>query len=292
MMKIFLLFIVSLCVLPAGMLGQNLVKNPGFEDVNSFRLTDRQLWLGEFFARDWYNFSSTSTNEMYIHVDNPDPRFRYPSCFNDTRKPHGGKAYAAFVPYAFSSNFPVEILQCRFDQPLERDSTYKLRFYMRKNDFAGMCLRWLELKFSSERLFMPLPQAGNPGNYEETILKHRITADLVLDIDTANKDTGWVCITRNFKAKGGELFMAFGIFYSKNISMSKRKKYGKILFNYDKLFKFSRNDTKDPLYYPRANFLYDVRVKYAYNPVFARYNIDDVSVEKISPSSPEAVTKH
>lgn len=199
MFKRFLYFL--LICFPFSLFGQqNLVPNPSFEVYitcpnNIGQIEYSTLWFQPTAGTpDYYN--NCTTYPLGVPIN-----------YAGYQNAHSGNAYAGFAAFllAYDTTFPFpnyrEYVEIKLDSQLQAGEKYFVSFYLSLSDSVNYATDAIGAFFSLDTVkndtgcFLPLsPQIENmPGNY------------------IVNK-SGWIKISGNFTAQGGEHFLTIGNF--------------------------------------------------------------------------------
>lgn len=187
------LILPLLAILSLTTLGQNLVKNPGFEEKSGCPVRSGQIYL----ANEWFSPNNGSPD----YFNDCSPSLEYGTEFNKKggRLPHSGHGYAGLQFYNMNRNEYYEYLETGLDSALTEGALYCIKAWVSLgnvpyafNEF-GAVVSVEELKtVQPVKLKIPHTVLGN-GHY--------LT------------DKGkWMCIQGIYKARGGERFITVGQF--------------------------------------------------------------------------------
>ena len=188
---------ISLLLLPLGLLAQNLVPNPGFEQKTGCPDKPGQINL----ANSW--FSPTPGTPDYFN--DCSPGLDYGTEFNKKggQIPHGGHGYAGLQFYLMNRNEFYEYIETLLDTTLTAGQLYCIQAYVSLGQVTyafnrmGALLSASEIKAQTiQNLKLPFTKLDN-GKYL---------------VDTE----GWMCIHGLYRAKGGERFLTLGGFSPKD----------------------------------------------------------------------------
>jgi flagellar motor protein MotB len=228
--------------------GTNLIPNPSFEQTRACPKEADYIggvvsWnLFPNFSADYFHrcanvyqtpaYQARFPMEIIVNFSVPRNIFGY-------QEAHTGDAYAGI-------SFCNEALSVKLLRPLEKDSLYKVEFFVNLSDSSNVGTRYFGMYFSESSIraetdfrmqisgFMldEPPQIANPRERYLT--------------DTAN----WVPVSGFYKAKGGEEYIALGGFYPYSDTLVS------ILHSHRALKQFYRSTEKHLGYY----FIDDVSV--------------------------------
>jgi len=251
--------------------GQNLVKNPSFED---FVNPSEDI----YFAKDWivpnegtidYYSEKCSQTPKYISFTN--------MCYstNNTwigyNQPLDGIAYIGFL--LFGWNGGMEHYTGVLVKPLIKDSTYDISFYIK----YGGDLFWIY----SKKIEILLTNDQIKSNYNTYLpnfgLINNLKATITMDIQEAYKTRDWIRCSAKYKARGGEKFITFGLFNQQDNSklVKLTNEYNKKSNDYEWQINFVNNHDIFPI---APNINCKQHKKNRDNTVYAYYFLDAVSV--------------
>lgn len=197
---------------------QNIVPNPSFEDG--------MVPMGYGAAKGiigWGDFSGNSSDYFNGSASGISMRFRISNCgVPDNEMGHQqARTGNAYVGLAYSN----EIIQCKLNQELIKDSIYDLEFFANLADSSNYAIWRLGAYFSTDPI-----TSKNDFDYSQVYLaKPQILND---SLNYINDTVNWIKISGFYKAKGSEKFLSIGCFsrfdYDKKIlypSKSPRRYY-------------------------------------------------------------------
>lgn len=192
--------LTSLCILfTCGIIGQNLVPNPGFEE---FRKCPRKVsQLNR--AKDW-DSPTKGTPDYFCSCANQsgkDSDVGIPRNAMGNMPAHGGSAYVGIIAYSNNDNVSErEYLQVKLSHPLQADSVYCISFYAALAQHCDYAIDALGAYLSPTPLLDKrwVLLAANPQveNATKNILMGR----------------QWNCIKGTYTARGGEQYLIIGDF--------------------------------------------------------------------------------
>jgi len=186
-------FLYLLLWIPCTLAGQNLVKNPEFEQHTSCPDRPGQINLALY----WYS-PSTATPDYFNDCS---PGIDYGTEFNKKggQLPHSGHAYAGMQFYYLNHNEYYEYIQTALDTALTPGQLYCISLFTSMGT-ARYALKHLDAvlsvtevkNHSAGRMILPCTELGN--------------GQMLTDQDQ------WMCLHGIYKAKGGERFLTLGCF--------------------------------------------------------------------------------
>ncbi len=204
--------------------GQNLVKNPSFEDFVSC-----PMQLGSF-NTDVLNWS-TPTEGSSDYFNGCSKVMGTPKNFNGSQPADFGVGYAGL--YLYAPNDYREYLQAELTEPLVKGKKYRVSFYVSLAERSDFAIKEFGIVFSKEKMQYDgkkelsakkrYSKKGNLFNYTE------------IGYSNFYADThDWVLVYTQFEARGNERFMTIGNFKSNQRT---------------RLFKIKRNAKQGAYYY-------------------------------------------
>ncbi|MDR1667815.1 MAG: OmpA family protein [Bacteroidales bacterium] len=191
--------------------GTNLVPNPSFEQTRA--CPKEADYIGGVVSWNLFpNFSADYFHRCANRYQTPDYQSRFPLetivNFSVPRNIFGYQEARTGDAYAGIS-FCNEALSVKLLRPLDKDSLYKVEFFVNLSDSSNVGTRYFGMYFSENSIRVETdfrmqisgfildepPQIANPRERYLT--------------DTAN----WVPVSGFYKAKGGEQYIAVGGFY-------------------------------------------------------------------------------
>ncbi len=280
-MKTLQAFVLFIQFLPHLIIGQNLIVNPDFRKTSDeiFDLIDNLDGLKGFGTVDFYH----SSNEKFFPWNVPPYNwlgFAHPLC---------GEGYGGFILYNYRGPIgniraSFEHIQFFFKEPLIKDSTYQICFYIKLANRQYFSKK-LGIFFSADSNFVTCSNArmGRHIDYINCFDSSKKAHIEINDILLLS-DTSWTKISANYTALGGEKYMTIGVFWQENRKISKayfkcKKRTSNYLINtyrqnrLAKIFKQELLDKNPYIMPPTTQWGLDNKEKGAY------YFIDCVSVE-------------
>ncbi|MCK5442154.1 MAG: OmpA family protein [Maribacter sp.] len=197
--------------------GQNLVKNPSFEEFNKCpeglgnMTEDATSWsVSTYGTTDYFNECS---DEMGV-----------PNNFSGEQTAQFGKGYAGL--YMMAPNDYREYLQAELIQPLVKGERYSVSFYISLAEKSMFAVQDIGVLFSEKKMNEPTrkhltkPKGKDSFNHLE-ISKSNYFAD----------KSEWMLVTSEIVARGTETFLTIGNFRN-NMASSLKKMKGKKLAAY------------------------------------------------------------
>ena len=205
----FLLLII-LC-LPALLWSQNLIPNPGFEEVTgcpgpSISLTNTAYW-----------------HRIPNHFGTPD-QFYGDCAYNGIenlmapgQRPKEGVGYVG--QFCYGDNLR-EYISVRLNEPMQKDSVYDIRFFVLPATGYGTAINSYGVHFSAHEVF-----GSNPSSLAFISMAEYIGIDSTCILaDT----TRWTEVNGLYKAHGGEQYATFGNFRSDQATLHHQIKQNSI----------------------------------------------------------------
>lgn len=262
-----LLIIINSFFFYCACFGQNLVKNPDFENFN---ICPQQTDYKEFPAKDWVkphigtsDYYNGCSSNIYHSVPKNDLGY-YPA--------HSGVAYSAIIP--ISPDGYMEHLQGQLKDTLRKGVVYNVSFWVRVADSASYYFTWKIGANLSKHPILTNEQHFNANRYQD-LMAPAFIPHIEREKRKFITDTNWVKIEGEYIAKGGEKYITIGCFYDDCPELLEQiKKY------YEKR-KSKGKETKIP-FYKKYWLLKNENVDITRNKrlkEYPYYFIDDVSVE-------------
>lgn len=200
------------CVL---VMGQNLVKNPSFEEY-----IECPKSMGNFDEDVRYWSSPTGGSTDYFNTCST--IMGAPKNFNGSQVADFGEGYVGLYMHA-PDNYR-EYIQAELKTTLIKGEKYTVSFYISWADESDMAIRDFGVLFSEKKLQLPTKKVlSGQQRY-----KIKDNAYHMIDIESAtfynDKDT-WTLVSTEMEAKGTENFLILGNY--KNNAATRRHKIGK-----------------------------------------------------------------
>jgi len=179
------------------MIGQNRIKNPGFEERSGCPDKSGQISLANF----W--FSPNNGSPDYFNDCSPSLEFGTEFNVKGGRLPHSGHGYAGLQFYNMNHNEYFECLETVLDSTLTANQLYCIKAYVSlgKTNYA---FNEFDAVLSVAELKTTAP------------VKLKIPHTVLSNGKTLTDNENWMCIQGLYKAKGGERYLTVGLF-SENI---------------------------------------------------------------------------
>lgn len=177
---------VAFFLLPHLAFTQNLIPNPGFEEVETCPDDLRQLNK----ARFWQE-ANAGTPELFHDCG-----------FNTDTRPYEGEGMAGIILLCDYDN-GVEYLQIKLADSLKENQRYCFSYYIKIDEKTPIAIDQVGAFFSKERLYSP--------NWSPFRKFPQVKTEKILGAETKT----WQKVEGVFRAKGGEQFMTFGNFYAR-----------------------------------------------------------------------------
>jgi len=198
-----LLFVVTLILLGlASAFGQNLVKNPGFEDHTA--CPDEYGSFQEDVS-SWYKPTNGSTDYFNLCGD----KLSTGKNFIGNQKTYEGNAYAGF--YAYGPNGYREYIGGELTEKLEKGKKYKFSFRVSLAEKSQFAISELSILFSSEPI-----ELDTKTNISFNMLQRRRLKNYVSVTNHAyfSNKQDWMEVSGEYIANGTEQYIVLGNFKS------------------------------------------------------------------------------
>jgi gliding motility-associated-like protein len=195
MKKIVLFFAYVLLLFSAN--GQNLVRNPGMDSINNC-----PAFLGDIGACQYW-FNPTQNSPDYFHLCQPGLA---PNNFLGWQTPRSDSGYLGFAAFLYYQLNAREYVSGSLTSPLEAGRKYCFTYYISLADSSNAAISNVGIYFSQNDPSILLDTLGGPNlGY--------MPYTPVYEPPRLQKDTsGWIEITGEFIAQGGEQFLTIGNF--------------------------------------------------------------------------------
>lgn len=183
-------------LLPLLVFSQNLVPNPGFEQMNdcTIDLMDHPI---EGFIADWFTFNYSQNTVDVLHTCIPIPELQPPNTIRGYAYPHTGEGMIGLC-YVQETSYR-EVASVRLNEPLKQDSAYCVSFWTTNSRIENMDY-WampLGISFTADTI-TPFQIANNDPQVS--------SGSLLLD------QHAWIEISGYYIAQGNEEYLNIGFF--------------------------------------------------------------------------------
>ncbi|MEO9804716.1 MAG: OmpA family protein [Reichenbachiella sp.] len=233
---------------------QNMVVNPGFEEIWECPFTMNQLK----FTKSWFPFGTADPSPDYFHACCKNDLMSIPKNVFGEQNAHGGEAYIGLISYLTSKSgrgwrVPEnhrEFAMVQLTKPLIAGNQYYAEMWVNLADNCEFAINHLGMYFTRD---MP--------NFDWQVMNFmHYKPQIVSPSDQIIEDyEGWTKISGIFTAKGEELALTIGTFYPDSSLVTKKTKR-----------QFSK--------------VRDKRTPKHLQPQIAYYFIDDVLVRPVDPT--------
>ncbi len=170
---------------------QNLIPNPGFEEVHACPTGLRQLELAKY----WYG-ANAGTPELFHNCG-----------FRASISPNTGNAMGGVIFLSEASSF-VEYLQVEFVDSLVQGEEYDFSFYIRLSTTSLIAINNIGAFFSKN------------GLHRNLWVRFQNRPQIVFG-EVADNTQSWQKLEGTYKASGGEKFITIGNFFAKHFVTEK-----------------------------------------------------------------------
>ena len=180
--------------------GQNLVPNPGFEDVNCPTVYTGFPNQIDQYVNGWRSGNCASP-DIYAACSQ-DSITRPPAAWYGSEMPHMGSNFTAVGFYTIGPTPWYEYLVCKLDRPLQAGNQYSLSFWASRADSS----RYATAEFGMA--FSPTLDTCVSG-FEGPVLPYSsaLTASNII-----TQTNGWTQIRGTYTATGNEQYLLLGCF--------------------------------------------------------------------------------
>ena len=190
-------FLMLLILISKIVFAQNVVPNPGFEELTGCPVEDGELNN----ARPWIN-PTLASPDLYNICSNVEAA-SIPNNFNGMQEPHSGNSYAGIYTYSdFSPNIR-EYIQAQLLAPLKKNVLYRVSYFLSLGDFflfATNCDLYLsDIAILRDDIFYFSCCQAQVSSFRPITTKG-----------------DWVLIKSDYKAMGGESYITIGNFSNDN----------------------------------------------------------------------------
>jgi gliding motility-associated-like protein len=199
--SVLFLFFICICASSSLKAQENLVPNGSFEYYtqcpDDYGQINRAFpWYQPNMASSDYYNSCVVSPGIILNVDVPSNSLGF-------QYPHTGDAYCGFEPLEESFEY-FEYIATKLIEPLEADQDYCVSIWLSMADTVCLSTSQIGVYFSNDSITSPI------ANYID-VKPQVIFSKFVTDQEI------WSLVQGNFFAKGGERFMAIGVFDTLNI---------------------------------------------------------------------------
>lgn len=194
---------------------QNMVNNPSFEEYyTNMSYSNKDTFLCKYWSIP--NYSSVDyINKLRINI-----------CRNTNdsiilnQAPSSGDAFIGFVLFEWGGY--LEQITGSLSASLIKDSLYEISFQLR---FVGEVSLYrtkiIGVKFSDNKKIYPTYFDEFYTFYDIMYKETKVKADIEFNVLNTFDSTMWIKHKGVYKAKGGENFFTFGLFYQENRQFNK-----------------------------------------------------------------------
>jgi OOP family OmpA-OmpF porin len=184
-----------------GLNAQNLVPNPGFEELircpQSFS-TDRN----DFIVPGWVSATRGTPDQFHAcSWTEADVPYNWAGSSNA----HNGKGYVGIYAWMLraDNNHYREYIQCELAEPLKAGLRYRLEFYFKLSSYSVYSIDRIGMLLSSER----------PQSNHDQVIDAIPTLSVEKDSSITAETGSWEHAEMEYVAQGGELFVTIGNFF-------------------------------------------------------------------------------
>jgi len=188
----------SLLLCSAGF-SQNLVINPGFEDISA-TVSDATDCFSANGVNGWYNPAIGSTDYFRIDPGNPYSVIATAS-YGGICKPYEGQSFAGFIAYYQPEEYR-EYVAGELSARLEQGKTYEISFALAAGKACSFNVDALDISFMNEK-------AEKIPSHSPLPVNDYLVADSLSGKITAGT---WALVHKTFLAKGDEKYFVIGNF--------------------------------------------------------------------------------
>lgn len=195
---------------------QNLVDNPGFEDIYTKELRCDYYQSGReynsVFKSGWSNAGQGTSDIYSLYVDSNCVTYAFPklipSRFVVNRLPHSGKTMSAFLAYDYTYNYPGynhnyrEYIQNKLKSPVIKGQKYRVTFYVLLHENSNRAVNNIGVHFSVEEIPVPI------GYYQSQLKKE----PQIEYKQTIQEHTNWVKLDTIIEASANWQYLTIGNF--------------------------------------------------------------------------------
>jgi len=205
-MKNCLLSLVITFLSGGGMLAQNMVPNPSFEEYFSTFCGIMQPSDFNLTMMDWRNPTFASPSVYFTSINDtcynyqPDSQYSGPIGIKGTQLPRTGEVMAGIWVYTIDGLNQRQYLQIQLETPMTTGKAYIVSFYVSLADFIESSINNLGAHLSE----VPISESNDgPLDYEPQILESNFITDI----------TNWTLVSDTIVADAGFKYLTIGNFY-------------------------------------------------------------------------------
>ncbi len=182
--------------------GQNLVKNPSFED---FVNCPNHLGSFDENVTHW----STPTDGSTDYFNRCSTAMGTPKNFNGSQSANFGHGYAGL--YLYAPDDYREYLQAELSETLVKGKKYRVSFYVSLAERSDFAVKDFGVLFSKDKIQVPgKKELSKRKRYTSPIVNYNFMEIGYSNFYSDTKD--WILVNTQFTAKGTEKFMTVGNF--------------------------------------------------------------------------------
>lgn len=192
---------------------QNLVPNPGFEEITTCPQKASST-ASEFAVPGWWS-ASTGTPDHFHRCSAVDSDVPFNWAGNSNA--HSGYAYAGVHVWNKRDDQKSyrEYIQCVLAEPLQAGVKYRIGFYFKLSTYA---------LYASDRIGLLLDANPVAANHDGVIMQTPLIS-VASDSVLANTNGSWERAFITYTATGGERYLVIGNFFDNATTRSKRLPY-------------------------------------------------------------------
>ncbi|MEX1000920.1 MAG: OmpA family protein [Crocinitomicaceae bacterium] len=204
----------SLLLLTAGIFtfgqdGQNMVENPGFEQIEGKIRREGAINV----AVGWMSPTKAAADLFSAKVKDG---FGTPQNDYGFEEPHGGDNYVGIRAFSYNDKEPRQYISTKLKLPLRKGATYCVKFYINLAEGSKYASNNIGVNLSKKQYNID----ENKSIMTTTHVMHR-------DNPVFNARFGWEEICATYQAEGGEKFLTIGNFFSNGETKNDRLKKDK-----------------------------------------------------------------
>ncbi|MCR6641211.1 MAG: OmpA family protein [Sporocytophaga sp.] len=192
----YLYFFISLLSIPLHGTGQNLVPNPGFEEIFQCPQTFNNNISNKKIAPHW-NSPSNGTPDLYNKCSKGEMGTHN---LTGVTEPYKGDGFAGLILWEGNNGFR-EYLQVRLLQPLQKGELYNISFRYKLASYS---------QYSIDRIGFSLQDTNTLYKYSHNI--PHATYERIKDKAFDPQSGSWELLEMEYVAKGNEKYLTIGNF--------------------------------------------------------------------------------